>query len=252
MTENVAAPAAGSTPAADASASETSTSAPDGIVAERQFSPDQQAALKEVETLRAAFRKAGEVERSSILESMGQLTRFAYGMGARPLGFPSTEGLSDNRPAADGDAPSFGAALAPASESDLDTLVNGSVVRGLDRSVAEGVAAFVNELSMPKTVAQIVLDRAVRHFASDFGSPSVDMKIAFAPLNQQEHAEYAAEAAKLMGSTEAFEKLSRDVRDALGPETMAKLDKYGLSACSLAYDPRVLQTLLYHARTRRA
>jgi hypothetical protein len=247
MTENVAAPAAaGSAPAAG---SEPATSAPDGIVAERQFSPDQQAALKEVETLRAAFRKADEVERSSILESMGQLTRFAYGMGARPLGFPSTEGLSDNRPA-DGDAPSFGEALQPASESDLDTLVNGGVVRGLDRSVAEGVAAFVSELSMPKAVAQVIVDRALRHFGSDFGSPSVDMKTAFAPLSQQEHAEYAAEAAKRLGSTAAFEKLSADVRAALGPAMMAKLDKYGLSACSLAYDPITLQTLLYHARTR--
>jgi hypothetical protein len=217
-------------------------------------SESQTAAVAHLAELRkqAADPALDRGKRDALMQKMSELSRHAF-LGERS---PSWYGeqtpdprLSDNSEYDEMSGALDGLAK-PMTADEKSQFKFAGTVKGLHPAVNGEVSKFVEALAMPSVIANQILDRAVKHYGADFDGPALT-KIE--PLSAAEQADFYETGARIHpGGAPAFAKLAADVREALGPEIVAELDRRGLTKTSLAYDARVLNALLFWGRTRPA
>ena len=209
------------------------------------FTPDQQGAFAEIETLRAELMDPAR-DRSqdgAKMEKLVETQKFAFGHGDRPSWMPGAQ--SDPRLTDQSEhdplAQSFEGALRNEMSSDqAEQFRAGAVVRGLAPDAAETLTNITVGLGMPPTVAKQLLERALMH-GTEFGKAPLTGDELFQPLDAAGAREYALEASRIMGGQERFAALATEVRSLLQQRGLLKgWDEYGLTKCSMAFDPRVL------------
>lgn len=207
--------------------------------AQAQLSDTQSAALKEVANLRIEYGKAPS---DAILQKMGALARFALAGGEKPADFmpaaPLPPDLSEYDPMS-----GMGAPLSKSMSSDeLAHFKSAGTIRGLSPAVSGAVSSFVQELAMPKVIADQILERALKHYGADFEGPALTN---IEPLSPQQEREYHEEASRgYPGGADALNKLTIEVREGLKARGLLDgLEKRNLHRSSLAYDARTLHAL---------
>jgi hypothetical protein len=241
-TQPASAPAAGSTPS-------TGAPAVSGEYVEAQLSETQHAALKEVASLRIEY---GKTPSDALLHKMGKLQAFALGGGEKPADFMPGDPLPPDLSEHDPLAAAFGDGLArPMGADELAMFKSAGTIRGLHPSTSGAVAALVQDLAMPKVIANQILDRSVKHFGQEHDGDALTAAEAFAPLSPEQEREYREVACRVHpGGAPAFEGLSREVREMLKERgVLEALEKSGFMRSSLMFDARVLHALRLWCQT---
>jgi hypothetical protein len=212
-----------------------------GSVEVPQMGADQQAALKEVDRLRGEYGKTPSGERDAVMQRMSKLSRFAHGIGEKPFDFLPGDPPPPDMREHDSLRSEFEKELQPATELQTKALVNGAVIQGLDRGLAQNTADICAALDLGEVQTKIMLDRVQRHHGANHEF-SADKDIR--ALDEAGIAEYVGEASKRFGSYEKFQAVSERARDFLAHKgALALLDKHAITRSTLSFDPFLLTLL---------
>jgi hypothetical protein len=203
---------------------------------------DRQASLTRAAELMARLSDptlTGE-QRERTMQKISAYQRHGFHGGESPEPKATDPKLHDMRPH-DSLRDAFEAMQKPATPEILKAAVDDIVIKGVDRQLAQQATDVAAELGLSASALKSVLGRIhVHHGARHDRGPDTGLYA----IEEAEVPEWAAEAARIAGSTEKFHDLTERARDFLQSKNLlTQFDKLGLTSTSLAFDVQLLQVL---------
>jgi hypothetical protein len=217
------------------------------------MAPEQAAAVAHIGELRkqAADPALTYEQRAVIIEKMSALSKHAW-LGAKAPAWYSAKSEApppDMRTLAEAADDLNLGSYAPMNDREHEHFVRAGNVQGLNPAVSNALAGFVHDLGMPAAIANIILGRAVRHYAADGEYAALDSIPKLTEADRKEY--YEAACAAVPGGSVAYEKLVDNAEQALRDAgLLEQVERSGIFSTSLAFDPRVLNAIILFAKTR--
>jgi hypothetical protein len=216
-----------------------------GAVVVAPMSKEHAAGHAELAKIRAgmADRTAPE-QRAQDWKKLTELHRHVFDKGAKPSWYlPDQQPPADMREWGGGLEAKLEAEAQPITAEISDRLLARTKVQGVAPHVAETGVEICRSLGLDEAASSTIMSRISKHYSAG----GMDGE-GFIPLDQSETAEFAGEAARLMGGNDKLQAASERARQFLEHKgLLADLDKSGATKSSLAFDPRVINALAFAA-----
>lgn len=228
-------------PGINAPATAPAVSAPAHVSDTSGMNETQAAAMKFVDSTRAEL--AGNLGNYRLAQRHREALDHALRGGPAPswLKAEGAEATHNGAPIDADDVPGFAAAYEPMTAEGAAHVRADAVLHGLPADVADGFLKMAEQAQLPQGHAKTIAARLAHHYRESDGNVA---------LSEEEHAEFAHEAARMLGGQEKYQQIVERARSYLKSAGLLEHVDSEMKDSSILYDPAVLLSLANLATAR--
>lgn len=202
----------------------------------------QAAAMRYVDSTRAEL--AGNLGNHSLAQRHREALNHALRGGPAPAWLKpegGTQATHNGAPIDADDVPGLAAAYVPMDAEGAAHVRADAVLHGLPADVADGFLKMAEQAQLPQGHAKTIAGRLAHHYCESGGNVA---------LSEAEHAEFAQEAARMLGGQEKYQQTVERARAFLKSAGLLEHVDSEMKDSTILYDPAVLLSLANLATAR--